>query len=104
MTDGVFLFFSIFLIVLVLSSLALSLCGLDLLTALSGSMSALGNVGPAISGVIGPANTYAALPKAAKWIMSLDMMLGRLEYMAVLVLLLPLAWRKDKSKRSWIAF
>lgn len=103
-TDGVFLFFSIFLIVLVLSSLALSLCGLDLLTALSGSMSALGNVGPAISGVIGPANTYAALPKAAKWIMSLDMMLGRLEYMAVLVLLLPLAWRKDKSKRSWIAF
>ena len=100
-TAGVFLFF---FTVLFSSTLALSLCGLDLITALSGALSALNNVGLAIGNVIGPANTYAALPDAAKWILALDMMLGRLEYMAVLVLLLPLAWRKDKNKQSPLAF
>ena len=102
--SGVFLFFSIFLTVAFASTLALSLCGLDLITALSGSLSALGNVGPAVGNVIGPAGSYAALPKTVKWILAFDMMLGRLEYMAVLVLLLPLAWRRDKTKKPFLSF
>jgi len=102
--SGVFLFFSMFLICLFASSLALAICGLDALTAVSGSLSALGNVGPGLGPVIGPASNYAGLPVPAKWILCFDMMLGRLEYMAVLVLLTPLAWRKERNKKPIIAF
>ena len=102
--SGVFLFFSMFLICFFVSCLSLSVCGLDFISALSGSLSALGNVGPALGKVIGPAGSYAGLPVSAKWILCLDMMLGRLEYMAVLVLLTPLAWRKEHNKKSLISF
>jgi len=42
---------------------------------------------------IGPAGNYTALPNAAKWILSLEMLLGRLELFSALVLLTPDFWR-----------
>ena len=102
--SGVFLFFSMFIICFLFSCLAVTACGVDFLTAFSGTLSALSNVGPGISHVIGPAGNYAGLPDTVKWILCFDMALGRLEYMAVLVLLMPLAWRKERNKKPLIAF
>ena len=76
-----------------LVSAALALCGLDLVTALTGAATALGNVGPGLGDVIGPAGNFAPLPDSAKWILSLAMLLGRLELIAVLVLLSRALWR-----------
>ena len=74
-------------------ALALSALGLDFLTALSGAATAVANVGPGLGGTIGPAGNFAALPDAAKALLVLGMLLGRLEIMTVMVLLTPAYWR-----------
>lgn len=74
-------------------TVALGFCGLDFLTALSGSVTALANVGPGLGAIIGPAGNFSPLPDAAKLILALGMILGRLEILSVLVLLSPSLWR-----------
>lgn len=74
-------------------ALALALLGLDFITALSGAATAVANVGPGLGEIIGPAGTYASLPAAAKWLLAIGMILGRLEIMTVFVLLTPAFWR-----------
>lgn len=71
----------------------LAAMGLDLVTALSSSAQALGNVGPGLGHVVGPTGHYAPLPAAAKWALSFEMILGRLELFTVLVLFRPEFWR-----------
>ena len=60
---------------------------------LSGSITAISNVGPGLGPVIGPLGNFASLPDAAKWILAFDMMLGRLEILTVAVLFFPSFWR-----------
>lgn len=86
-------FFFIYALSFVGLSLALTLVGLDFLTAVSGAMTSISNVGPGLGPVIGPATTFASLPDSAKWIMSFGMLLGRLEFFTVIVFLLPQYWR-----------
>ncbi|HEU0222375.1 MAG TPA: TrkH family potassium uptake protein [Paracoccaceae bacterium] len=74
-------------------TIALGICGLDLVTALTGTMQALSNVGPGLGPIIGPAGNYANLPDSAKLVLSALMIIGRLEILAVLVLLTPVFWR-----------
>ncbi|WP_225889742.1 TrkH family potassium uptake protein [Indioceanicola profundi] len=71
----------------------LSLTGLDLVTSVTGVAQALGNVGPGLGPIIGPAGNFAPLEDEAKWLLSLAMLLGRLELFTVLVLLSPSFWR-----------
>jgi trk system potassium uptake protein TrkH len=75
-------------------AVALSATGLDLVTALSGSATALGNVGPGLGDIIGPAGNFAPLPDAAKWILSAAMLMGRLELMTIFVLVSRAFWRE----------
>ncbi|KGK84121.1 TrkH family potassium uptake protein [Pseudomonas stutzeri] len=74
-------------------ALCLALLGLDLITALTGAASAVCNVGPGLGPIIGPAGNFSPLPDAAKWLLSLGMLLGRLEIITVLVVLTPAFWR-----------
>jgi trk system potassium uptake protein len=74
-------------------ALALSVLGLDYLTAMSGALTALANVGPGLGEIIGPAGNFSTLPESAKWLLSAAMLLGRLELFTVLVLLTPAFWR-----------
>ena len=67
--------------------------GLDFDTAIGAVATTLGNVGPGI-GDVGPVNTFAHLPIAGKWFLSLLMLIGRLELFTVLVLFMPAFWRK----------
>jgi len=85
----IFLYFFIFFILATL----LSLNGLDFITALSGSASAISNVGPGLGDIIGPNGNYSNLPGFSKLILSLGMLLGRLELFAVLVLFFPSFWK-----------
>jgi trk system potassium uptake protein TrkH len=77
-----------------LLALLLAALGLDLVTALSGAATAVGNVGPGLGLIIGPAGTFTELSDAAKWLLSAGMLLGRLEMFTVLVLLSPSFWRR----------
>ncbi|MDN3684065.1 potassium transporter TrkG [Vibrio sinaloensis] len=60
--------------------------GLDPITSISGAITAVANVGPGMGSVIGPTGNFAPLPDAAKWILSLGMLMGRLEILTLLVL------------------
>ena len=86
-------FFFMWFLSFSLLALALGMLGLDFLTAFSAAASAIANVGPALGDTIGPSGTFASLPAAAKWVLSLGMLLGRLELLTVLVLLTPGFWR-----------
>ena len=85
----IFLYFFIFFILAAL----LSLNGLDFVTAISGSASAISNVGPGLGYVIGPNGNFSDLPNLSKLGLSLGMLLGRLELFAVLVLFFPSFWK-----------
>jgi len=85
----IFLYIFIFFIL----SIILSLNGLDFITALSGSASAISNVGPGLGDVIGPNGNFSDLPDFSKLSLSLGMLLGRLELFAVLVLFFPSFWK-----------
>ena len=85
----VFLYFFIFFILAAL----LSLNGLDFVTALSGSASAISNVGPGLGEIIGPNGNFSDLPNFSKLSLSLGMLIGRLELFAVLVLFFPSFWK-----------
>jgi trk system potassium uptake protein TrkH len=74
-------------------SVLLGALGLDLVTAISGAATALANVGPGLGSIIGPAGNFASLPDSAKWVLTLAMLLGRLEFFTLLVLLQPAFWR-----------
>jgi trk system potassium uptake protein TrkH len=79
---------------LTIMTLLLSLMGLDLVTSLTGSATALMNVGPGLGAIIGPAGNFQPLPAAAKWVLSMGMILGRLEFLTIIVLLTPAFWRR----------
>jgi len=85
----IFLYFFIFFILAAL----LSLNGLDFVSAISGSATAISNVGPGLGDVIGPDGNFSALPNFSKLSLSLGMLLGRLELFAVLVLFFPSFWK-----------
>ena len=86
-------FFFVFATAFVLGTLVLAITGLDLTTAISATVACLSNVGPGIGDIVGPSGNYASLPDAAKWTLSLCMILGRLELFMVLVVLSPHFWK-----------
>ena len=85
----IYLYFVIFFIITAL----LSLTGLDFITSISGAATSISNVGPGLGSIIGPNGNFSSLPDISKWILSLGMILGRLELFAILVLFLPSFWR-----------
>jgi trk/ktr system potassium uptake protein len=86
-------FFFLFVASFAILALLLGAFGLDFHTAISGAASALANVGPGIGPIIGPEGNYATLPVAAKWTLSVGMLLGRLELFTILVLFTSAFWR-----------
>jgi len=74
-------------------AVALSLTGLDLTTSLSGAATAVANVGPGLGDIIGPVGDFGSLSDAAKWILIVGMLMGRLEILTVLVLFTGAFWR-----------
>ncbi|MEM0923425.1 MAG: TrkH family potassium uptake protein [Pseudomonadota bacterium] len=87
-------YFFVFYFAIGLWAVALSMFGMDALTSISGAMAILTNLGPGLGPEIGPAGNYAGLPDGAKWLLSLGMVLGRLEFMSVLVLFTPIFWAR----------
>ena len=81
-----------------LKPLALSLMLLASQPALAGpadtgAATAVCNVGPGLGPIIGPVGNFSTLPDAAKWLLTIGMLLGRLEILTVLVLLTKAFWK-----------
>jgi trk system potassium uptake protein TrkH len=67
--------------------------GLDFVTSTTGAVSALMNVGPGFGDVIGPVDNYGSLPDPAKYVLAAAMLLGRLEYLALVIIFTPEFWK-----------
>ena len=86
-------FIYMYLVIFFTISALLSLTGLDFITSISGAATSISNVGPGLGSIIGPNGNFSSLPNVSKWILSLGMILGRLELFAILVLFLPSFWK-----------
>ncbi len=92
-TDSVFAFFFLFLLLFAVLAFALSALGLDFVTSVSSAATAITNVGPGLGDVVGPVGTFANVPETAKWLLAAGMLLGRLEVFTVIVLFTRRFWR-----------
>ncbi len=86
-----FVFLSV--MVLIIATLLLSATGVNFLTAFSMVATALNNVGPAF-GKAGPTGNFAFVHPFGKWVLSMCMLIGRLEYYTVIILFFPAFWKK----------
>jgi trk system potassium uptake protein TrkH len=89
--EAVWGFFAIYIVVFALFMLTLMAAGMDQVSAFGAVATCLNNLGPGLGEV---ATTFASVDDATKWLMSLAMLLGRLEIFTVLVLLAPAFWRR----------
>ena len=86
-------FIYLYIIIFFAITTLLSLSGLDFITSISGAATSISNVGPGLGTIIGPNGSFSLLPDFSKWVLSVGMILGRLELFAILVLFLPSFWR-----------
>ncbi|SHN54938.1 TrkH family potassium uptake protein [Desulfovibrio litoralis] len=91
--SGVFAFFILYIMIASIGTFVLTLQDIDILTAFSAVLTCIGNVGPGL-GTVGPAENFNHLPDLSKYCLSLCMLLGRLEFFALLMLITPEFWRE----------
>ena len=92
------MYFYTFIALTILGTMALSFCGIELISALTAVLSCLSGIGPML-GLGTSAVYYGALPTACKWILGILMLIGRLEIYAVLVLIHPFHVKMRESER-----
>ncbi|MCY1379388.1 Trk system potassium uptake protein TrkI [compost metagenome] len=90
---AIFLFFTTYILLWVLGSLGMGALGYDFITAMSAVITCLSNVGPGLGSLIGPAGNFSTLQDPELYLLSLMMLLGRLEVLTVLVILTPIFWK-----------
>ena len=86
-------YFLLYLAALGVVGLALMAMGESMMTSMSAVITCLSNMGPGLDAV-GPTDNFADISQAGKLLLMGCMLLGRLEFYSVLVLLLPMAWRR----------
>ena len=87
-------YFVIYVFIVVLSTLMISLDGFDLTTNLTAELSCLNNIGPGL-GRVGPMENFSGFSPLSKVILSLNMLLGRLEIFPIIVFFSPGSWKKN---------
>ena len=92
-TRGVYVYMSCYIAILAFSVLLISVDNFDFTTNFSAVLTTLNNVGPGL-GAVGPVRNFSAYSCFSKIVLSLDMLLGRLEILPLLMLFAPQTWRK----------
>ncbi len=85
-------FVIIYLFIFLTGTILITIAGTDAVTSASAVASSLGNIGPGL-GSIGPLNNYAHMPEVSKVILSLLMIIGRLEIITVFVIFTRAFWK-----------
>jgi len=92
-TNNVMAFMFFYMGIIIVAVFIFIACGISPGEAFATAVSGMGNVGESL-GQYGPAGNYANFPVVAKWVMTLVMLIGRLEIFTVLLLFSPVLWRK----------
>jgi trk system potassium uptake protein TrkH len=78
------LYIGVYLSIVFISTIFLLFLGIDIKEAFSGTVATMGNVGPGL-GTVGSTGNFSHLPELGKWILSITMLLGRLEIYAFFI-------------------
>lgn len=92
-TFNVMAFMIIYFMIFAFGSIIISAMGYDFATSIGAVATCLGNIGPGI-GKVGPVDNFSFISAQGKWVLSLLMLLGRLELFTVLILFTPYFWTK----------
>jgi trk system potassium uptake protein TrkH len=90
--EGSILYIALYLGIVFLSSVFLTALGVDILSAFSGSAATMGNVGPGF-GIVSSMSNFSQIPNIGKWILTLTMLLGRLEIFGLILFVTAKSWR-----------
>lgn len=86
-------FFTSFMLLLITGSFLVSLDGYDMATNFSAVLSSLSNIGPGMS-LIGPTGNYNIFSYGSKLVLTVMMLIGRLEIFPILILFSPSTWKR----------
>jgi len=86
------LYITLYLGIVFVSSLILTALGVDILTAFSGSAATMGNVGPGF-GMVSSMSNFSQIPDIGKWVLTVTMLLGRLEIFGLILFVTARSWR-----------
>lgn len=90
---GVLVFFFIYILIFVLAVIVVALDSKDFTTTLSSVAATIGNIGPGF-GMVGATGNYSGMSVLSKIVLSMCMIIGRLEILPILLLLAPSTWKK----------
>ena len=90
---SVAMFFGMYMFIVMISMLIISLDGFDIATTASAVASCMGNMGPGLW----QGSCYAQFSPLSKIVLSLDMLLGRLEILPIIMLFVPSVWKFGKK-------
>ena len=91
--NKVIAFLCLYVMIIMIGGIVLTAFQIPLVDAFFSSFSCISNTGLG-SGVTGYGENYVAIPDVGKWVLSLLMLIGRLELFTVLILFTPGFWRK----------
>ena len=92
--NGVGIFFAAYILMIAFITLLISLDGFDFETTLSAVVACISNIGPGM-GAVGPMGNFADFSVFSKLLLSLTMLLGRLEIFPLILTLTPILYRKQ---------
>ena len=92
--SAIILFITGYIVIIGVLSVAMTLVGVDPVSAIFGIWTSIGNIGYGFGPMVARTGTFVDFPPAAIMIMTLTMILGRLGLLAILVLVLPAFWRR----------
>ena len=91
--QGVQSYMTVYFTIAVVSILLVSLDNFDFVTSMTSVMATLNNIGPGLN-LVGPTANFDLFSPMSKLVLTMDMLLGRLELFPILILLMPSTWRK----------
>ena len=96
---GTTAYLSAYLILLLFSVLIVSLDGKGIVTTLSAVIATFNNIGPGLD-MVGPTGNFSHFSDLSKFVMSIDMLLGRLEIFPIIFMLSPDVWRRKRLRKA----
>ncbi|MBL4770775.1 MAG: hypothetical protein JKY61_06460 [Planctomycetes bacterium] len=86
-------YFALWVMIFMGGTLFLSAFNIDLVTAATAVLATLNNIGPGLH-MVGPFANFADMPDLVKLVLSVFMILGRLEFYAAVALFMPSLWKR----------
>ena len=96
--QGVHNYFNVYMLLIMLSTVLVSLDGFDMITTFTAVITCLNNVGPGME-IVGPMGNFSQFSAPVKYLLSFDMLAGRLELYPMLALFAPRLWRRRRTMR-----